>query len=430
MNERLLLAASLGLCACAGGAVRLDSDWETRPRSVLSFLWARELTSYDDISSGVDIKPPATPTATPGWGNEPERAGDQRPEPDPFMRGWTGSSPTVRATQNAWRPEELAVAAVDAAHGRLFVGSVAGFFRCLRLRDGEPIWTLRVGGPVASHALYVERLNLVFFGADDGHLYAVDAARGRVVWRYATKGTIRQLPIYEAGVVYFSSSESRVYAVEARTGRWRWHYERGRPEGFAIVGDSGVALARGRVFAGFSDGVVVALDARTGDVLWLRSLVASSEEYVDTDGTPLYDEVSDTLFVGSYSGGMYALDAEDGGERWRIPLHAVSAPRIAAGRLYFSSATEGIWAADLDGRIAWHQSLLQGVLSTPLVSGSVLFVSASERGLYAIHCRTGKLLALFTPGDGMSAEPIVAGGRLYVLSNRGRLYAAALNATP
>ncbi|MEK6607225.1 MAG: PQQ-binding-like beta-propeller repeat protein [Myxococcota bacterium] len=359
--------------SCFG--VRAERHLASAPRAVMQFAWTRVLTEH-----GYDV----------------------------------------------YRPRESAVATVDARGERHFIGSTSGVFLCLRARDGAELWKVATDGPIASRPLEVDRLGVVYFGSDDGHLYAVGAADGRVLWRYATKGTVRQPPVYDAGVLYFVTSEERVYAVEARTGRWRWHYERGLPEGFTIDGQSGLTLARGRLYAGFADGVVVALDGRSGELLWLRSLGVGDERYVDADGTPRYDAERDAIYASAYSGGVYALDPDDGSVRWRFEARGPSAPRLADGVLYFTAAEDGVYAIDRDGRVLWRQTMRRGLPAAPVPAGDYLFVSTAEGGLFAIARRDGRLLALFPPGGGISAEPVVASDRLYVLSNNGRLYAALL----
>lgn len=369
------------LLALACGDIGIRRERPARfdaPRGILAFVWARPLT---DHSGAIDT----------------------------------------------WHPEELAVAEIDTEKGLVFVGSAAGVFYCLRARDGAVVWSLRTDGAVSSRGLLVRRSGVIYFGSDDGNLYAVRAHDGHLLWRYTCKGTIRQPPIYDAGVVYFTTSEGRVYAVEARTGRWRWHYERPPSEGFTVEGQSGVSLARGRIYAGFSDGTVVALDVRTGDLLWLRSLAGKDTGYVDADGTPFYDSDRDALYVTAYESGVHALDPEDGNVRWRLQVRAATAPRRVGGEIYVASAEEGVVAIDLDGRRLWRQNLRNGVPSAPVGWGDYLFITASDRGLYAVDRHNGQLLTNFPPGGGISAEPAVGDGQLFVLSNYGTLYAARLS---
>jgi len=58
-----------------------------------------------------------------------------------------------------------------------------------------------------------------------------------------------------------------------------------------------------------------------------------------------------------------------------------------------------------------------------VIWNELLLYSLAESGLFIADRRTGQTLEYFDPGDGISARPVVAGSQLYVMSNRGILYA-------
>jgi outer membrane protein assembly factor BamB len=324
-----------------------------------------------------------------------------------------------------YQPEEFATPVVDAARRRIYVGSAAGGFYALSMGDGRILYRVATGGGVRSTPLSVAHLGRVFFGSDDGALYAVEADGGALAWRYETRGAVRGAPAYNAGVLFFTTAEDRVYAVEARSGRWRWHYEREAREGFTIHGQSGAVAAQGRVFAGFSDGHVVALDARTGDVLWAHA-VGQGGPYVDADGTPVFSPDGRALYVTAYRGGVYALDPADGTVRWHHPVEGATRVTVDEDRLYFSSPIEGVSALDHGGRVVWRQVVRQGSLSAPVLAGRHLAITASQTGLLIVSREDGRLQGFFKTGAGVSAEPVVTGQDIHFVSNTGFLYSATL----
>ena len=60
---------------------------------------------------------------------------------------------------------------------------------------------------------------VVYVGSDDHSLHAVDAATGKVKWKYPTGGKVQSSPLVLDGLVYFGSRDSNVYALDAGTGR-------------------------------------------------------------------------------------------------------------------------------------------------------------------------------------------------------------------
>ncbi len=324
-------------------------------------------------------------------------------------------------------PEECASGALVAQGKQLVIGSRAAAIVSVGTERGHIMWATAASGGIDSQASYDAKHNQVYLGADDGTFYALDPAAGTVRWTYHAKGAIERAPDVGGDTVYFGTAADRVIALDASNGKWRWQYERETPEGFTIHGYSGPRTFGEDVVAGFSDGYLVSLNGGSGEVVWARSLAAASDQFVDVDSTPTI--VGGTIYASSYSGGLYALDAKDGAVRWRVGIEGVSSVFVAGSRIYFAAPREGLHAADTDGHILWRQGLRQaGDLTSPIVVGSYLVFSGSRAGLFIVDRETGKLLEIFNPGSGICAAPTIdpTGGRLYVLSNGGALYALDL----
>jgi outer membrane protein assembly factor BamB len=324
-----------------------------------------------------------------------------------------------------YKPQEFAAAASGAR--KVFVGSHGGWFYALRQYDGGLVWRKRIPAGVSSRPLYLADSATVYVGGDDGVLYALDGETGKERWTYKTKGQIGGAPVYDEGMIYFTTGENRLYAVDAHSGAWRWQYEREVPEApFTIRGVSSPLVVRGRVYAGFADGYLAVLNARTGDVVWARSLAGDAQRFVDVDATPSL--VAGVLYVSSYSGGVYAIDPADGTMKWRYEAEGAKSVWVERGRVYFASTRSGIHCLDLQGHLVWRQLLADaGELSSPLVlGGRYLVVSAAERGTYVVDARSGQLVQFFSPGHGVTSDPTTDGSQVYVLTNAGFLYAFAI----
>jgi outer membrane protein assembly factor BamB len=334
-------------------------------------------------------------------------------------------------------PEECASGVM--AHGRLVIGSRAGSVVGVDPAHGHVDWATTLSGGVDAEARFDQARDQIYVGADDGNFYALDAGRGTVRWSYHAKGAIDRAAEFgegaaSAGLVYLATAADRVLALDAATGKWRWQYERETPEGFTIHGHAGPRLRGAMLLTGFADGYIVSLAAATGDVQWARSLAAASDQFVDVDSTPTVGSLSkpgleDVVFASSYSGGLYALEARDGGIRWRLPIEGVGAVTQADDRIYFAAPRQGLHAADRQGHVVWRQGLTAaGDLTRPLVLGKYLLFSGSRAGLFVVDRATGELLEVFNPGQGICASATVdlAAHRLYLLSNGGSLYALDL----
>jgi outer membrane protein assembly factor BamB len=146
---------------------------------------------------------------------------------------------------------------------------------------------------------------------------------------------------------------------------------------------------------------------------------------MDVDGTPTL--AGGTLYVASYSGGVFALDPKDGSTKWRFDVEGAGTVRVYRGRVYFAAARLGLHCLDTEGRVLWRQALAAGgEISTPLLVAGYIMVSTSAGGTYVADAISGNLYQFFAPGHGVTSEPSTDGRQVYVLSNGGYFYALRL----
>ena len=134
-------------------------------------------------------------------------------------------------------------------------------------------------------------------------------------------------PIVVAGTLFVSSPHGHVFALDAATGRITWAYSpTDMPPLFALAlccgqTNRGVAVGDGKVYVARLDGVLVALDAKTGTVVWKSRIADFHQRYTETMAPQF---VNGMLLVGS-AGGEYrargfiaAYDSSTGKQRWRF----------------------------------------------------------------------------------------------------------------
>ncbi len=152
-----------------------------------------------------------------------------------------------------------------------------------------------------------------------------------LAWQ-AELGTNRVLeatPIVIGGVMYTSGVAGRAYAFDAASGKELWRFE---PEVDMQVNRSvccdqanrGVAVARGMVFVAALDGMLYALDAKSGAVRWKADSVDDHKRGINSTGAP---EVAGDVVVLGNAGSDYdargyvsAFDLESGKLEWRFHI--------------------------------------------------------------------------------------------------------------
>ena len=220
-------------------------------------------------------------------------------------------------------------------------------------------------------------------------------------------------PVVVDGVMYITTSYNHVYALDAVSGKEYWHYKHKMgPVTTYCCGPNnrGVAIMGDRVFMGTLDARLVALDAKTGNLLWNIEIADPELGYSETMAPVAVDG---KILIGT-NGGEYgirgfvkAFDAADGKLLWTF--HTIP-----------ETGHEGVWAVnDATGRnmlrdieaekaqLAKHggdfyKTLGGGVWMAPAVdreSNTVIFVVGNP---------SPDLYGAERPGDNLYTDSIVA----------------------
>jgi outer membrane protein assembly factor BamB len=347
-------------------------------------------------------------------------------------------------------PYERGQPEIDARGKRVFVGSSDRGLYALRAEDGSHIWRFETLGFVQCQPLYDPVENAVYFGSNDGALYRVDAKDGKLRWRFMTNAEVARRPVLHNGLLYVTNANDTVLALDPGSGKLVWQQHRTPAMGMEVAGHSGPLVFHDKVYAGFSDGNVMAFDARTGAERWQPvDLAAEAEQtlgelpqYLDVDTTPVPGTLraGSVVFVGSYAGGAFALDSETGSQVWHNPgvigvsdfylwseRRAESDESAQRSILVASSGTTGIWGLDPEtGTELWRRALPQGGASPTVPFAGALLVSATQLGVFLLSPLDGDLIDGIHVADGVSMTPATFGNRAFVVTNGGRLLSLQL----
>lgn len=284
------------------------------------------------------------------------------------------------------------------AQNTVLVGGDDGRVHALDLVSGRARWVAATGGPVRGRLTVSE--GVVYVPSDDGWLHALNLGDGSRRWRVQVcAAPVVRLPFDDpksrydrfgsevaasGGRLYLGTHDGAVLALEAATGRILWRFQ---------TGDSVLAapgLGAGRLFAGSYDGKVYALDPEHGRLLWTfdtRKPVVS---------TPTV--VGDRVVVGSRSYDLFGLDPASGKVAWNHYLWmswVESSPAVRDGIVYVGSSDAQLVQA-LDARTGvprWRADVRGWAWGQPAVTEAGVYVGISSQVGYAPHHQVG-LLAL------------------------------------
>ncbi len=180
-----------------------------------------------------------------------------------------------------------------------------------------------------------------------------------------------------------------------------------------------------------------------------QSAAGETLKYLDTDTTPVLDRIAagDVVYVGSYAGGVFALDAEIGSRvwvnekatgvtslvLWQQAAHANEEGREIPERkiLLASSGLTGLWALDPnDGRTLWHRDLPEGGMTAPVAFQGTLLVGTTRYGMFLFSPLDGAVIDGIDTAGGIAMTPATFGVRAFVLGNNGILLRLHIDAPP
>jgi alcohol dehydrogenase (cytochrome c) len=232
-------------------------------------------------------------------------------------------------------------------------------------------------------------------------------------WIFQTevKESLETTPIVVNGVMYVTTSFNHVYALNAKTGEQYWHYKHKMgPITTYCCGPNnrGVAVNGDKVFMGTLDAKLVALDAKTGSLVWETQIADPELGYSETMAPTA---VNGKILIGT-NGGEYgirgfvrAYDAETGKQVWNfdtIPEKSVGvwATHDATGRDMHRDIAAEKAAFEKNGDP--YKTLGGGVWQNPAVD------LKTNRIFFVVGNPSPDLDGSLRPGDNLYTDSLVA----------------------
>jgi outer membrane protein assembly factor BamB len=330
-------------------------------------------------------------------------------------------------------PVELSSAAFDLKRERVYVGTTEGNLFAFA-SNGRRLFFYDAAAQIESKAAIDEASGEIYFPSVDGTVHALTVA-GELKWKTKLIGAIRNQPVLTGDALYVVGEGDVVTALSRKDGRILWRYEKEPVEEMTIAGHAGMLLEGGRLFAAFTDGAVAAINPADGRLFWeietgldVERRPGNVPQFLDVDTTPVI--MHGTLYVASFTAGLYALDPTSGTVEWRDPaLQSVTGLAAAGRMLVISSARRGVLLLDLrTRRVHWEKAPERGAPTAPIVTETGTVIYGETRGsLLALSLSDGREIARAEGGAGFSATPSVAGRFGGALSNGGRFLCLRIN---
>ena len=292
-------------------------------------------------------------------------------------------------------------------------------------------WSLELPGESSLEASPIEAEGVLYFTGSYAAVYAVDAASGRLVWKFDPK-TWEHNPTkmnysfaanrgaaYADGRIFSAALDGRLFALDAKTGRMIWSTETTDPKGGqTVTGAPRVFSGKVIIGQGGADfgmrGYVTAYDQATGRQLWRFYVVPAGPEANRGDpameaaaktwsgdfwkktgggGGPwdsiTFDAELNRIYVGTANASPYDAEARSPGGGENLYTASIVALDADTGKY--------VWHYQINPRDSWdYDSTQQMTLATLTIEGvsrPVLMQAPKNGFFYVLDRRTGKVIS-------------------------------------
>ncbi|MFE4048989.1 PQQ-binding-like beta-propeller repeat protein [Streptomyces sp. YIM B13518] len=406
--------------------VRAAAAKAPSPAAALAATWSRPRPGVNGADPAVPA--PAAPPEQPGgwrpwrfrmsndvWGT-PAVDGDLV-----YVTSFEVHALDVATGRRRFKTRDVAWS-MTVADGRIHASDGPTLF-ALDAREGGDLWRLSTDAWV--YSLKADR-GTVVTGTRGGGVQAWEASTGQKLWEVTGCQTDFESPeagpaVHE-GTVYVWQ-DARLRALDARTGDERWSYPIGDAASCGGVPVRVTHAPDGHVYV-CAGTRVLALEVTTGHVRW--HFEAPAVFLAPPAFVPGPAVTGGGLYLADYLGTVYALDATDGRDRWRIATESrasVDPVLVAAGHVHVGSG-KGLYTLDaVTGTPKWRFQSGGEIVGAPAVAEGRIHFGSSDHLLYTLKADDGRLRWKLATGGEITGSPVVRDGVVYACSKDRCVYA-------
>ncbi|MBT0388255.1 outer membrane protein assembly factor BamB [Morganella morganii subsp. morganii] len=267
----------------------------------------------------------------------------------------------------------------------------------------------------------------VYVGTERGTLIALNANDGEIAWTANAGGEVLSRPEVSDGLVLVHTGNGLLQAFDTASGEQRWSLNLDTPS-LSVRGESAPAVAMGAAFVGGDNGRVSAVMLGQGQIIWQQRISQTTgtteiSRLNDVDMTPV---VADgRVYAIAYNGNLVAMDMRSGQIMWKRDFGSVNELVLDGESLYVVDQDDNVYGLRAaDGVTMWSQDkLLHRNLSAPEIFNGYLVVGDGEGYLHWLDTSNGQFVAQNKlNSSGILSRPSIAGDKLMVQARDGRLY--------
>ena len=315
--------------------------------------------------------------------------------------------------------------------GFVFAASENGEVVAINSINGDIVWQTELDTTITGGVGACD--NIVMVATEEAELVTFQQSDGQELWRARVSSEVLSQPKTNGDIVVAQTVDGKLVALDRDTGDQRWTYETTLPALTLRGTSSPVITPDGKVIAGFSNGILVAVAAEDGVWNWEERVAVPEGQYdidrvIDVDGELLLD--GSRILAASYQGNLMAFDISTGRIVWGLEASSYHGVDQGFGNIYYSDDKSHLIAVrDNSDDVVWQNEELQyRELTAPKTITNYVAVADFEGYLHLISQVDGRVVGRTQlDNDGIRAGLIVDEGKLIVFGNSGSLTALTIN---
>lgn len=266
----------------------------------------------------------------------------------------------------------------------------------------------------------------IFVGTEDGLVVALNPQTGEKLWSVNVKGEVLAAPVAGEGLLLVNTGGGRIFALQPDTGEQRWMHETENAI-LTLRGISQVSAQSGGVIYGTGNGKVGVLIADKGVPAWEEPVTVAKgatdlARIIDVDATPIVH--NGTIYAIAYNGQLVAMELRSGRVLWKREYASFRDMTLENDILYLVDSVGKLYAVDArSGLETWAQlTLHKHFVTAPAVYKKYVVVGDNEGNLHWFDKTTGEYLARHEfDSSGFYAEAVATSEHLLLQSRNGEI---------
>lgn len=333
-------------------------------------------------------------------------------------------------------------------YGKIFAADREGLIVALSPETGKEIWELDISTPSKEssignlYGLFAGRVSAkvsggitlayqrLYVGTENGEVLAINQDDGSIAWRTKVPSEVLAAPAADSGLVVVNTVAGILVGLDAETGEIKWQNESDVPP-LTLRGVSAPAAANGGAIIGLANGRLQVSIIESGLTAWEQVIAKPSgatelERIVDVDSKPLV--FGGNVYIISYGGSLSSVELRTGQVIWTREYASYRNISIFGNRLFVTDNNSNIYAIDRrNGVELWSSGeLRRRNLTEPTPVGEYIVVGDKFGFLHWFTQSEGKYVSRMEVGDndedeGIYVAPVYQDNLLVVQTRNGEI---------